>query len=656
MSTEKFFLHQDIESLLYSIQEIHLQIHGTVISKELLVRLRLLLENTENDQDALTIISSQIDIAFNKEKANQLKHSNDNFLVQIEGQWTIKPATDIIEKSYKAYRFEKKSQDFSKLNLVKLWEKFKAKLTYLVLLSLIINLTYLSIPLYMNAIYSRVLPAFATASLWTLSIIVLLLLGLEFILKKLRLESSIKLSNEVIQFIEPTILKNVMSAIASEHNQWGKNQQTVIHSLGQLRTLVWRMINGNYIDLPFFFLFLFCIWLVGGYLVLVPLVISTIQVALIFYFLGTHRKKHVSTHLPIDGILNFIANGLKHTFLSIYRQRYEAFDIAESTQTKQNSHLNAIVFLLSSSQTVFTVILAFYLLQKNVISQGALFAVILLTGKLSQPVMNLLSAIPTFKQIKGLVHAVNDFQSSESNERRLLPTLHNTQSPTNGWQLSNIHLSFDSKSNIFENVSLDIPLSSRILIIAEPGTGKTSLSKILMGVMSPSSGNVHFQYNQGYGFDNLHENAYYSSYPYVLFHETIFSYFWESKEKCRFALSLDFMQWIIPYLKDGIYTHFHHFSQLLSDEKRQMLDLARALTSNKKVYILDDPTTFLSLKAHNTFIDQMHKLLMDKSITLVIFSNRTSLLELVDHVSILTPTGILLSDNKQNFLKTQRTQ
>ncbi|WP_157968232.1 MULTISPECIES: ATP-binding cassette domain-containing protein [Cysteiniphilum] len=605
----------------------------------------------------LEIISSQIDIAFKQEKASQLKNSNENFLVKSGNQWMIKSATDIVKNNYMTYRFEKKSQDFSKINLVSLWEKFKGKLTYLILLSFIINLTYLSIPLYMNAVYSRVLPAFATASLWTLSIIVLLLLGLEFILKKLRLESSIKLSSEVIQFIEPTTLKNAIDTVASEHNQWGKNQQAIIHSLGQLRTLAWRIISSNYIDLPFFFLFLFCIWLVGGYLVLVPLVISTIQVILIFYFLGTRQKKYVSTHIPTDGILSFIANGLKNTFLSIYRQRYEAYDIAESTQTKQNSHLNAILFLLSSAQTIFTVILAFYLLQENVISQGALFAVILLTGKLSQPVMNLLGAIPTFKQVKDLTHAINDFQASQNNKQQPTSITYSPQRPTaNGWTLSKVNLSFDERSAVFENVSLDIPLHSRLLIVARPGTGKTSLSKILMGIMYPNSGHVNFQCNQNYGFDDLHINTYYSSYPYVLFHETIFSYFWESKEKCKSALSLDFMQWIIPYLKDGIYTPFNQFSQLLSDEKRQMLDLARMLTSGKKIYVLDDPTTFLPNKAHNTLIEHMHKLLRDKSITLVIFSNRTSLLELVDQVSILTSTGISFSDSKQNFIKNPRTQ
>ncbi|WP_440615723.1 ATP-binding cassette domain-containing protein [Cysteiniphilum sp. 6C5] len=657
MTTEKFFLRQDISSLLHSIQQIHLQTHGSLISQELLTRLYLLLDDTQNDQTILNIISSQIDIAFNKEKINQLKNSNDKFLVKIGDKWTIKSATDITKNDYTLYRFEKKTHEFSIIKPLHLWEKFKGKLIYLLLLSLIINLTYLSIPLYMNAIYSRVLPAFATASLWTLSIIVLMLLGLEFILKKVRLESAIKLSSEIIQFIEPAILKSTTNAVASKNNQWGKNQQTIIHSLGQLRMLAWRVISGNYIDLPFFFLFLFCIWLVGGYLVLVPLIISIIQVVLIFYFLGTYQKKYVSTNIPTDGLLNFIANGMKHTFLSLYRQRYEAFDIAENTQTKQNSHLHAIIFLLSSAQTVFTVILAFYLLQENVISQGALFAVILLAGKLSQPVMGLLSAIPTFKQVKDLVHAINDFQSSENNKQPPFPISHNLQSPTaDGWNISKVNLSFDNKSNVFENVSLDIPLHSRLLIIAEPSSGKTSLSKILMGIMSPSSGNIQFQRNQSYGFDALQQNAYYSSYPYVLFHETIFSYFWASKEKCRAALSLDFMHWIIPYLKDGIYTHFNHFSQLLSDEKRQMLDLARALTSDKKIYILDDPTTFLSLKAHNTFIENMRKRLMDKEITLIIFSNRTSLLELVDQVSVLTSTGIVFSDNKQNFLKTQRTQ
>jgi len=49
-----------------------------------------------------------------------------------------------------------------------------------------------------------------------------------------------------------------------------------------------------------------------------------------------------------------------------------------------------------------------------------------------------------------------------------------------------------SGTRILRNISLELPAGSMIGLIGRNGAGKTTLMKTLMGILSPSSGSVHF--------------------------------------------------------------------------------------------------------------------------------------------------------------------
>ena len=57
-------------------------------------------------------------------------------------------------------------------------------------------------------------------------------------------------------------------------------------------------------------------------------------------------------------------------------------------------------------------------------------------------------------------------------------------------QLKNINLSYDRDKNVLRNVNLEIPDGSTTVIMGESGSGKTSLLKIMIGLLKPDTGEV----------------------------------------------------------------------------------------------------------------------------------------------------------------------
>lgn len=57
---------------------------------------------------------------------------------------------------------------------------------------------------------------------------------------------------------------------------------------------------------------------------------------------------------------------------------------------------------------------------------------------------------------------------------------------------------------LFLNVNLTATLQSRICIVGENGTGKTTLLKLIVGSMSPSKGTIHCHRNLKFGYFSQH--------------------------------------------------------------------------------------------------------------------------------------------------------
>ncbi|KAL1501844.1 hypothetical protein ABEB36_007094 [Hypothenemus hampei] len=71
-------------------------------------------------------------------------------------------------------------------------------------------------------------------------------------------------------------------------------------------------------------------------------------------------------------------------------------------------------------------------------------------------------------------------------------------------QLDEVMFRYVKERTIFSNVNLGATMESRICIVGDNGAGKTTLLKIIMGILTPSSGNRHVHRNLKFGYFSQH--------------------------------------------------------------------------------------------------------------------------------------------------------
>lgn len=108
-----------------------------------------------------------------------------------------------------------------------------------------------------------------------------------------------------------------------------------------------------------------------------------------------------------------------------------------------------------------------------------------------QSKIKMLEKLPELKATEKEVEVVLKFPEAEALSPPIL-------------QINDVSFGYSSDRMIFNNVNLGATLESRICIVGENGTGKTTLLKIIMGILTPTKGIRHVHRNLKFGYFSQH--------------------------------------------------------------------------------------------------------------------------------------------------------
>jgi len=223
-------------------------------------------------------------------------------------------------------------------------------------------------------------------------------------------------------------------------------------------------------------------------------------------------------------------------------------------------------------------------------------------------------------------------------------------------QIKNLSFSYN-KQKILDNINLKVQKNDFLAIIGPNGGGKTTLLKLIIGINKIQSGEISVLgtaphknlSNIGYVPQNTNINT---TFPIKVKEVVLMGNTGEKKSlfgysKKEISIALDALEQV------GMKGYADTKIGNLSGGQRQRVFIARALCSNPKILLLDEPTSSIDAKGQKNIYALLQKL--HKNITVIVVSHDISVvLEYATKVAYINKNLVLhnLNTNKKEF-KTQ---
>jgi len=202
----------------------------------------------------------------------------------------------------------------------------------------------------------------------------------------------------------------------------------------------------------------------------------------------------------------------------------------------------------------------------------------------------------------------------------------NTNINKNLISLKDISFSYgDNQKDILKNINLSIEKGTIVGITGETGAGKSTLFHIMLGLLTPKSGNIFYKDK------NIHKNmetwrnqiGYIAQNIYLLdntIEKNISFNFLDEKideERMDFSIKMSCLDEKISELPNGLKTKVGNDGVRLSGGEKQRIALARSIYRNPNIFFMDESTSALDLDTEQRIIKNMKENFSKKTIILI---------------------------------------
>ncbi|WP_407495991.1 type I secretion system permease/ATPase [Pseudooceanicola sp. MF1-13] len=533
------------------------------------------------------------------------------------------------------------------------------------------NILGLGTSLFTMVVYDRVLPNEAIESLIALTIGVAIALGFDLMIRTLRA----RFINSAGQTADRKMAQRIFDQILGLRQKAGVSTGALSSSLREFETLRDFFTSATVIamvDLPFIFLYIFVIWLIGGPLALVagaavPIVILiSLAVQPILKRMADAAKEDGQSKQSvlvesIGGLSTIKVTGAAPWLRARWDEAVglQADHAGRSRDVSQVA-LNVTSFVQQSAQ-VLIVFFGVFLIREGVTSMGALIACVILTGRTLGPLAQIAQVLTRINQAATAYRTIDTLMSAEIDrptDRRWL-----SRNQVRGdITFDNVVFGYDGPAGpVLNGASFQIQAGEKVAVLGPVGSGKSTLAQLALGLYSPDEGRVLIDGVDLRAIDpgDLRRNMGAQLQDTWLFSGTVK----ENIAAGAIALSDEHLlqKARIAAVDDFVRLHPHGYDmrmgergQGLSGGQRQCISLARALIGDPPILVLDEPTANMDVQTEDRVIKALKREVADR--TLMVVTHRTSLLALVDRVIVVEQGKVSFDGPKADLLRKLKEQ
>ena len=258
--------------------------------------------------------------------------------------------------------------------------------------------------------------------------------------------------------------------------------------------------------------------------------------------------------------------------------------------------------------------------------------------------------IPSYEQLLFLKNKAFDYREIEG---KLLFTKLKSK-----LEFKNVTFTYPERTKTLNNLNLVLNKGNMTALIGESGSGKSTITDLLLGLQIPDYGEVMID---NISLSNYKQNSFRQQIGYVpqdpiLFHcsvkdNLIWSNENASELDCWNALKLANADRFVKELPEGLNSLVGDRGVRLSGGQRQRIALARALIRKPELLILDEATSALDSESERLIQSSIEQ--VAKETTILIIAHRLSTIAQADMVYVLSK-GEIIEEGSFDFLSNKQ--
>ena len=540
-----------------------------------------------------------------------------------------------------------------------------SKFLWIAVAALISNVLGLATSLFIMVVYDRVLPNQATESLYALAIGVGLAIVFDTVLKGARSRIVERASVSADIAVNEDIFEQFIEVSNTKDRKSVGELSSVMRDFEVYRDFMSSATILTLIDLPFVLVFVLVIYIISGPLFVVPLIcIPTILIIILAIqpILARNSAAVSASAQSRQGLLVEVLGGLEalrvNGAFALMRRKFltqSNFYAKASHQAKSYAQINGnTITIIQQVAQVAIIVYGFHLFAEQVITMGAIIATVILSGR----------ALAPLAKIGQTLGRANAAHVARGNLKSFLaaPRMRSDGSASIIRNTENIAIEVNNATlnlsemgrPLFNGLNLTIKKGEKVAIVGRTGSGKTSLVKLLVGLLAPETGTVTVN-----GSD-IRQFARADLFRTI---GTVFQEPWLFSGTLRDNVSLGqddcTEDHIVESLKaagadfigegDGSALEFFIQDQgsNLSGGQKQAVMIARALAFKPDVFLFDEPTSAMDGFTEAQVIDHLSSKLTNQ--TLIIVTHKMPVVAMCDRVIVMDQGKIIGDGSKDAY-------
>ena len=208
---------------------------------------------------------------------------------------------------------------------------------------------------------------------------------------------------------------------------------------------------------------------------------------------------------------------------------------------------------------------------------------------------------------------------------------------------------------VLKNLNFTINPNETVVLIGPPGSGKSSINKLLLRLYKPTEGEILVGEKNIFDYDSSYQDniSAIEQNPF-LFSDTIefnvkFGKPSASREEIEQTLNIAQAQFVFS-LPDKLQTEIGDRGVKLSGGEKQRLAIARALLLNPKILIMDDASSALDAQTEMKIQESISSVLKER--TSIITTHRLSVIAKADNIILLEHGEIVAQGTHKKLITT----